>query len=105
MRLIDADALKKKAFSDPDTTMSGEALVYVQDIDDTPTIEAEPVKHGRWVTGSELTINRKNIVTPFLYCSVCGEEAYWDTGYGQQKFNYCPNCGAKMDGGDNDATD
>lgn len=45
-RLIDADALKKKAFSDPDTTMSGEAMVYVQDIDNAPTIEAEPVRQG-----------------------------------------------------------
>lgn len=55
MRLIDASALKEKAFSDPDTTMSGEAMVYVQDIDDAPTIDAVPVvrckdcKNCNWV--------------------------------------------------------
>ena len=47
MRLIDVDALKEKAFSDPDTTMSGEALVYVQDIDEAPTVDAVPVVRCR----------------------------------------------------------
>lgn len=35
----------------------------------------------------------------FYYCSNCGHEAYWDTDYGQQKFNYCPYCGARMENG------
>ena len=26
-------------------------------------------------------------------CSFCGAEAYWDTDYGQQLFDYCPYCG------------
>ena len=42
------------------------------------TIEAEPVRHGRWVDG--------------IKCNCCGQV---DT----TKPNYCPNCGAKMDGG------
>ncbi len=32
------------------------------------------------------------------YCSVCYGEAYFDTDYGQQLFDYCPNCGADMRG-------
>lgn len=36
-RLIDANALKVKAFADPD---SGEGVVYVQDIDEAPTVDA-----------------------------------------------------------------
>lgn len=53
-------------------------------IDEQSTIEAEPVKHGQWLvdgyTGKE-------------FCSNCGEipECF--------KPNFCPNCGAKMDGG------
>lgn len=39
-RLIDANALKVKAFPDPD---SGEGLVYVQDIDEAPTVDAVEV--------------------------------------------------------------
>ena len=30
----------------------------------------------------------------FWYCSICHNEAYWDTDYGQQMFDYCPYCGA-----------
>lgn len=26
-------------------------------------------------------------------CTCCGREAYWDTDYGQQLFDYCPYCG------------
>ena len=52
----------------------------------------QPVKHGRW-----FHINNDGII----YCSECNNEAYWDTDYGQQLFDYCPYCGAKMiKGGD-----
>lgn len=30
----------------------------------------------------------------YYICSACGSEAYWDTDYGQQLFDYCPYCGA-----------
>ena len=35
---------------------------------------------------------------PFIgkHCSACGYEAYWDSDYGQQLFDYCPYCGADM---------
>ena len=49
--------------------------------------DAQPIKHGRW-----FHINNDGIV----YCSECNNEAYWDTDYGQQLFDYCPYCGAKM---------
>lgn len=39
-RLIDADALKAKAHADPD---SGEGFVWVQDIDEAPTVDAAEV--------------------------------------------------------------
>jgi len=48
--------------------------------------DTEPVEHGRWIrwAGSDTK-----------YCSVCG--AYEDLA-----LDYCPNCGARMDGDDND---
>lgn len=49
----------------------------------------QPVKRGRWE-------NPKSVGNGFIYCSVCRNEAYWDTDYGQQLFDYCPYCGAKM---------
>lgn len=42
-----------------------------------------PVRYGRWVEAKY----------PLFTCSECGA-TYQDTGYG---YNYCPNCGAKMD--------
>lgn len=31
------------------------------------------------------------------FCAHCMNEAYWDTDYGQQLFDYCPYCGNKME--------
>lgn len=53
-----------------------------------PSIEAEPVKHGRWIKRGQ-----------DIFCSECGGESKY-TWHGSSSFsNYCPNCGAKMDGG------
>ena len=63
-------------------------------INNANTIEAEPLKRGQWETNSDRPDS--------LICSVC------KCGFDMWKHdphNYCPNCGAKMDGGDNDAAD
>lgn len=55
-------------------------------------IEAHPVKHGRW----GLTNNPS-----FKKCSECG--AWWSSDITNNCFtNYCPKCGARMDGEQND---
>lgn len=46
--------------------------------DCVPSVEAVPVLHGRWIDEC---------------CSECGQYVY----RGDSR-NYCPNCGAKMDG-------
>lgn len=51
--------------------------------------DVQPIKHGKW-----LHINDDGII----FCSDCENEAYWDTDYGQQLFDFCPYCGARMDG-------
>ena len=56
---------------------------------------------GEWVQGNDLPKDIKFIpLSSGLYCSNCLSEAYWDSDYGHQKFDYCPNCGAKMKGGE-----
>lgn len=45
-----------------------------------PTIDARPVRHGQWECGG--------------VCSECG----LDTA--EHKPNFCPHCGARMDGGE-----
>lgn len=96
MRLIDADKLKPdtKTF----TSAYSEELkeFYSQEaIDNAPTIEAEPVRHGKWRTG-----NRAPAPIDRFVCSVCDGLVVVSTFRNRCMYNYCPNCGAKMDGGD-----
>ena len=53
-------------------------------LDELPSVDAAPVVHGRWIDNG--------IPESMLSgCSVCGFSC------GAYTFNYCPNCGAKMD--------
>ena len=55
---------------------------------EAPTIDVAPMRHGWWGTHSDRPDS--------LICSVC------KCGFDMWKhdpYNYCPNCGAKMDGG------
>ena len=60
---------------------------------DAPSADVAPVRHGWWIDAyPDIEPNPM-----FMYgiCSECGFEQ------GISKYlNYCPNCGAKMDGGD-----
>lgn len=55
-----------------------------------------PVMHGRWID------NGANGYKWAFVCSMCG---YVDGHPFDDRHNFCPNCGAKMDGGDGDAAD
>lgn len=50
-------------------------------------IDFEPVRHGRWVNHIS-----ENGATDGTYCGICDYEVDRDARY-----NYCPNCGAKME--------
>lgn len=95
MRLIDADeAIEKteclfKALNSTEDFMGigynhgvGDSIAIIKN---APTIEAEPVKHGRWKKIGH--IEHTWLVSK---CSECGYQTI-DAG------NYCTNCGAKMD--------
>jgi hypothetical protein len=70
------------------------------ELDYVPTADVAEVKHGEW----------KPIVTQDSYleppycdtckCSVCE----YEIDVSETVYKYCPNCGAKMDGGKNDKT-
>ena len=59
-----------------------------------PAADVAPVVHGRW----------KPTEYPFMTecedCSNCGNRTVWGSGW-----NYCPDCGAKMDGGADDGSE
>lgn len=78
MRLIDANALSELIWRS-----SRSAIQEV--IQNAPTIEAERIRHGHWEHG-------KDVFGMYYQCSECGDQ--YHVGY---EFNYCPNCGARMD--------
>ena len=92
-RLIDAIALISKARRMETTDNNGIPVdtfaVPVMAIEDAPTVDAVEVVHGRWIDVS------LSFTHPKEKCSVCGGIVY------ACGFNYCPNCGAKMDGDGN----
>lgn len=100
MRLIDADALgigkaNRDCFDDPKYADGWNNAIEI--INNAPTIEAEPVRHGRWIYGAEnFTCGNHN-----AECSVCHCNISWSGC--DEDFNYCPKCGAKMDGAADDA--
>ena len=109
MKLIDADALADNiaVLFERNQALIDEWLMYqVEDtIDDAPTIDAEPVRHGKWI---ELNTESGIFMTyDEVKCSECGFDEYF-FNKGWARFKYCPNCGAKMeevnDGNDNNAT-
>lgn len=53
--------------------------------------QLEPVRHGRWLYNSYPTVWYGHGEPPEWVCSECEERAY-------NTYDYCPNCGAKMDG-------
>ena len=69
-------------------------------VKDAPTIDAVPVRHGEWIECEDLESALKGKVI----CSNCREpqQSLVITNeyvcFKNQKTNFCPNCGAKMDG-------
>lgn len=106
MRLIDADKLgdeivlrewnvrnNKNLYAHVESILWALNVAW-REIQVTPTIEAEPVIHSKWVRDGD-----------FLICINCESEINIKNSLGvENKRNYCPNCGAKMDGDKNDGS-
>ena len=58
----------------------------LQSISDMPAADVAEVVHGEWGDNGVAD-------SMLVKCSVCGFDC------GANSFSYCPNCGAKMDGG------
>lgn len=94
-RLINADEL----FINLDGMMAVSPTGYIHGdtvadmISDAPTVDAEPVRHGKYI-GTEYDGYADGCPVYYEWkCSECGcvfEEE-------EPTYNYCPHCGAKMD--------
>ena len=67
---------------------------HIDRINRQPAVDAEPVRHGKWLKPS-------GMLPPECHdkkrCSVCGNFALHDRLGRVIASNYCPNCGAKME--------
>lgn len=85
MRLIDADEVRlQKGFFEKVNNVPK----FYEWLDSLPTVDAAPVRHGRWIFNPKDAIE---MMFTLPKCSECGAES-------PNGGNYCPNCGAKMDG-------
>ena len=98
MRLIDADALKETIDRE---IFRHDTIDHVfQIIDDAPTIEP---KRGEWISTTS---------GEHWKCSACGYRApfwfneenscEWSLDMSEWLSDFCPNCGARMKGADDD---
>ena len=96
-RLIDANkfAIGVALYMAENAYLNDTALDVLKKVSDwldkEPTVDAVEVVHGEWVVCGD------GEYVPFM-CSACGKTTSW---YHAQTANYCPNCGAKMDGDGN----
>ena len=68
---------------------------FISLLDDSTVVNAVEVVHGRWI------VKRDGHFCD-VECSACGKEYACHYGMLQlQNFDYCPHCGAKMDGDGN----
>ncbi len=92
MRLIDANALREKAqwmeMPDNQGINFDVRAVSVSSIELAPTIDAEPVRHGRWIWRG----NDKG-----WFCSECESGCLLNMESDWHKSDWCPHCGCKMD--------
>ena len=88
-RLIDCEQAKRATYEEIFWTESEQAVVR-NFLAKLPKVDAVEVVHGRWEDDS---------YDPRYICSECG--AWLLVEDATARMNYCPNCGAKMDGDGN----
>lgn len=98
MRLIDADAIRErlsKKLNSETVTGYGKGFVHgALSVLNSEGIDAKPVIHAKWIK------YENHIYDEYYYsCSACDNDWVCIEGSPEDNnMNYCPYCGAKMDG-------
>ena len=87
-----SEKIRKYYYKNPPNSSYGEGFDRGLDraqraILDAPAADVAPVRHGRWIE------HKKYIFGTMYDCSVC-DNRILDNGHA---WNYCPNCGARME--------
>ena len=97
-RLIDADALLETGSGikmivpvncHPYEAIRIQGNAFRKAVEEAPTVDAVPVVHGRWIKHHSNRYECSCCKVHFITCRA-------------KTWNYCPNCGAKMDGDGNE---
>lgn len=74
--------------------LHNEGQAAVAAIEEIHAVDAVPVVHGEWSNRRTWTHDGE------WYCTACDKEItiYMGEKRGNDRYNYCPNCGAKMKG-------
>ena len=77
-----------KGLNNPDKSKAFgyDAIEILTEIEYTPAADVVEVRHGEWIYDHWCEFR----------CSICG---HWSKTEPRGKEKFCPNCGAKMDGG------
>lgn len=106
-RYIDADALMERILKLKVVTDNMYGMGIARGIERAetaiemhPTADVVEVRHGYWLSAYEYSLKfdiseecRNEVKNDRIwkFCCLCDQSAKWD-------YDYCPNCGAKMDG-------
>lgn len=94
-----AEYIKRKAVIDLITRRYENPEICTQEINSIPAADVAPVVHARWIHSRYEDCSEQ---FELVKCSQCNHEAYAMAFY-VRGGNYCPACGAKMDGGADNA--
>ena len=96
-RLIAADRLKAHycwwAGGTKEMTVDEAKRIFDTIIDLQPTVDAEPVEHGRWIH-DKWSEKRHDYNCSLCGCRITGVDPF---SLSATAFYYCPECGANMD--------
>ena len=104
-RLIYADKLREDVLNLPNCyngfSDTYDKAMIVDLVDEQLDLQPTAEKHGHWVEENTRTHSMQ------FKCSVCGRIAYYPQNHHSTEpkrcgYAYCPNCGARMDGGKDD---
>ena len=93
-RYIDADKLSENMIERVNNPAIRSWLLSL--INESPTADVAEVKRGEWI--DESTVKEYYVDT--YRCTLCGHTFVLDETPDELGYNYCPNCGAKMEGND-----
>lgn len=76
-------------------------VIFPEHVANAPTIEAEPVRHGRWVHDDlgHTYCSKCHERIPYIHCYSDEPNSDWDEEWDEEmpESAYCSHCGAKMD--------